>query len=178
MKHLTIFALLLAFAGCRAGSQVTSPPVFGCNAAGSYAPINPPTVNSSGQITAPASVTATTFVWTPTPGTYCVLVQAVGLVAGSSPALYKESGPSNVVQVTIPSGDQATFTFTASAPTTQFPGPFTYVLSSAPASAITPPTAPTLAAPTVAVGAIDKPATADVLAMVATKLDVRVSRKR
>ena len=178
MKQFAVFAMLLALAGCRAGGQVTSPPVFQCNAAGSYAPINPPTVNSSGQITAPASVTGTTFVWTPTPGTYCVLVQAVGLVTGSSPAIYKEGGSSNIVQVTIPSGDQATFAWTASAPTTQFPGPFTYILSSASASAITPPTAPTLAAPTVAVGAIDKPASADVLAMVATKLDVRVTRKR
>ena len=144
-----IFAVLglaaLLLSGCRAGAQQPpSPTTYTCPPAvlggTAYTEVNAPA--STGVA---ASITGSAFTWTPpAAGAYCFTVQTWALPAGAT--VYQTSVPSNVVQLTIPSGDLAGLSWTPPAPNSAF-GPYSYIISYALATPSSVPTAPTQAAP-------------------------------
>ena len=144
-----IFAVLgltaLLVSGCRAGAQQPpSPTTYTCPPAvlggTAYTEVNAPA-----STTVAASITGSAFTWTPpAAGAYCFTVQTWALPAGAT--VYQTSVPSNVVQLTIPSGDLAGLSWTPPAPNSAF-GPYSYIISYALATPSSVPTAPTQAAP-------------------------------
>jgi hypothetical protein len=143
MFLLTLFALGLT--ACAHSQQPPSPPVATCPAAiangTAYTEVNAPASTSVA-----ASITATTYSWTlPSTGTWCVIVQTWGLPVGQS--VYQVSVPSNVVQFTTVSPTSvATLTWTPPAVDPAF-GPYSYIVSYAPATVRPIPTAPSLQTP-------------------------------
>lgn len=148
------FSLAAFIAGCRAGAQQPpSPTAYTCPPAvlggTAYTEVNAPANTGVA-----ASITGSTFTWTPpAAGAYCFTIQTWALPAGAT--VYQTSVPSNVVQLTIPSGDLAGLSWTPPAPNSAF-GPYSYILSYALAIPSSVPTAPTQTAPS-AVASIRTP---------------------
>ncbi len=155
-KLAALVILTIGLSACHSnGQQPPSPPVYTCPAAtgSAYAEINPPASTS-----VPASITATTYKWTPpSVGAWCAVVQAWGLPAGAT--VYQASVASNIVQPTTTTADPVVnFSWTAPATTATYSS-YTYILSYAPAVQAAVPLAPPLSQPTETTSELIKPST-------------------
>jgi hypothetical protein len=143
MLPLLAAALSLSISsGCHAAQQPQSPVDYVCPTAswtgGNYTEINPPSSN-----TVAASITGTTYDWSPpSVGAWCLIVQAWGLPAGQT--IYQVSGPSNVAEATTTTADShVQLSWTGDVVTSTYAS-YTYIASYVPATAAATPTAPPL----------------------------------
>lgn len=150
-KIIPILATILCLsitAGCQ---QPPSPPAYTCPPATypgtNYTEINPPASN-----TVAASITGTTYKWTPpSVGAWCLIVQSWALPVGATPPDYQASVPSNIAQATTTNADPVVdLSWTAPAITSVYPS-YTYIASYAPATLVGVPLAPPLNPPTTSV---------------------------
>jgi hypothetical protein len=132
--------LILALATPLVAQYPPTPRVSTCPAAAvsgaAYTPINPPA-----NVATPASISATTYTDPAPPGTYCYIVAAWAIVAGSPN--YQESVPSNIAgPFVVTAGFEVVLSW--SPPDNAALYAYTYIVSRAPAILAPVPGAPTL----------------------------------
>lgn len=168
MRRMNLFAALAIaalVAGCHAnGQQPPSTPVYSCPTAtvggNAYTEANQPSS------TAPASITGTSYDWSPpSVGTWCMIVQSWAVPTGSpSGTPYQVSNPSNVLMLTTTASlSHINASWTAPATNSTYTS-YTYIFSYAPATQAAVPLAPPLNGTTASAMLAKPPAGAQQLA--------------